>query len=481
MSQLQELDPNTAPPPAQASLAPPPPQDDVLRAQERLSKALTRARALEDRELALRVRHHGEQLVRLMTALLRMTRFHDLYNHAFDDPLRDAERALRDILELLGSTQIVMVDEQVFVNDLRVRFSAENDFGAECGKLWHRHDVGAITFHHPMDETQWRVLVRLVMSDPPTDRNARAALREALALEGLTFIELQPPLRLRLRGEEDVDTDASAGAILNRADRAVGTLWDQVALGRLINPVRLRRAVNELVDIKRPALDEMLSETVLNEDPKPFVRHSLSVASLAILIGRTLGMSNEMLADLGLSACFHDLGYAVDEDGVAPPFERHGSSALRRLLDERGLHDARVRRLRVCLEHHRPFNHPRRPSLYARIVHIADDYDTLTRRRGRRPLLSPTDAIGRMYAASGAEYDPVLLQLFVNAVGRYPPGTQLQLDDGTWVRVIGTARNAATFERPVCVVTRTPQGAEPDEPTVLDLAETRHTVLRVLG
>jgi hypothetical protein len=76
-----------------------------------------------------------------------------------------------------------------------------------------------------------------------------------------------------------------------------------------------------------------------------------------------------------------------------------------------------------------------------------------------------------MAAQADAAYDPVLLQLFINLVGAYPPGSVLRLDNGTTVMSTSCVRSPETFEAPRCVVVRTPDGREPAELRWLDLAQ----------
>jgi hypothetical protein len=130
----------------------------------------------------------------------------------------------------------------------------------------------------------------------------------------------------------------------------------------------------------------------------------------------------------------------------------------------------------VALQHHLPANHSPKPSLFARIVHIADDFENFTRDREKGALMSPATAMGRMMAAAGEEYDPVLMQLFVNKLGCYPPGTILQLDDGRWVITTTGVRSPDTFDKPMSVLVKNADGSFTDSVVPVDLAEVDQSV-----
>jgi hypothetical protein len=86
---------------------------------------------------------------------------------------------------------------------------------------------------------------------------------------------------------------------------------------------------------------------------------------------------------------------------------------------------------------------------------VAEDYDTLARRTGR---LSPPHALALMAQWAGRRYDPVLLQLLVNALGAYPPGTLLRLPDGRVVRAALPVRSPEAFAHPVARCICLPDG-----------------------
>ncbi len=441
----------------------------VEQAQERIGRAMDLARAGEDRQLASLVREKGEQLARLLAGTIRMTRIHDLDNQAFEAPLRELCNYLRELHDLLGTVHLVMVEDQVYVNDIRVRFDLGSTIPTDLSDTWRRHQVGGLSFHEPLEPEQLKAVIARAAGRPEGE-HPRAAFAAFLREIGLASLELQPPFRFRIKGEEHRQVVRDVQEVYRRSRRVLGEVWTNLAVGRSPNAVPVRRLVTELADM--PAEDQELEVVTSAHDattPAP-IRHALQVAALAVMLGREAGLPDSAISDLGVAACFHDAGYAADEGGYPPPFERHGTAGARLLLKQRGFHEARIRRLLVCLQHHRRYDDPRGAALFARIIHIADDYESFTRFRENGPLLAPPDAIARMYAARGTHYDPVLMQLFVNRLGCFPPGSILELKDGRWVLVISGVRRPRWFAQPLTQVVRLADGTFPDEPAELDLA-----------
>jgi HD-GYP domain-containing protein (c-di-GMP phosphodiesterase class II) len=442
--------------------------DTLLEAQDKLSRAIDKFRAGEDKELATQVRELGDRFVRIFAGALSMSRIHDLKNQAFESPIRESSRALTELCELLGPIQLVMVEDQVYVNDIRIRFSVETQAIEGMIRMWAGHKVGGLMFHGPLVEDQLRILIRLTSADP-VEGDSRTVLQQLLASEGVDQLQLQPPFRFRMRGEKEHKVTVDAKAAYARGASAVTNVWDDLAAGRSLNPLRVRRAVTDLADMAPKDRARGLADMAKDRAVEPMIRHSIQVATLSILIGRALGLSEEGLSDLGVAASFHDSGYGMDEDGFPPPFGRHGSAGVRLMLQQRGFHEARIRRMLVSLEHHKPYRSYPQPTLFARIIRIADDYDTLTRYRAGGPLMLPPEALWRMWAAKGSEYDPTLMQLFVNMVGKYPPGSLLEMAGGSWVTVVSGARSAETWDKPLTLMVRTREGKVPGFELNIDL------------
>ena len=445
--------------------------DAIALAQEQLGKTLDRARTEEDRELAVRVRELGAQLAHLLNGLFHMARSHALNNVAFDVPVREFGIALRQLLDILGPVSLQCVEDQIYVNDLRIRFEKLIEKSITLGDDLRRHTTGGLTFNAPLDDPETRTLIRAFAAQPdPAD--PRAALQSDLTSSGIGSVQVHPPFRYRVTGEEHAHLAREFHEVYEAGAGTVADVFASLGSDRLPSPLPVRRLVQEIIDAA-VAGDAVTLATNAEEALPPFARHTLMVTNLALLIGRAAGLSDDSLADLGVSAIFHDVGFCMREEGFTVPFERHTRAGMRVLLRQRGFHRAKLRRLLAVMQHHYDLNDRRgSPALHARIIRIADDYDTLTRfRPGQGPVLSTPDCLARMAAQAGKAYDPLLMQLFCNVMGRFPPGAILTLADGNMVLSISTVRSPETFAAPLCRVIRRPDGSAPEGDEFLDLTQ----------
>ncbi len=443
------------------------PLDELGRAQHALGRAIDQARAGEDKQLGQLVRDHGEQVVRLLNGLQRLTRIHDPRNAAFDHPLHELAQSLAVLADLLGAVRLICVEGQVYVNDIRVRLDEKAGSAVELTEQLARHGAGGLTFFEPLDAGQLRALTFLLAA-PATGTHARAALVQGLADAGLTTVSPIGSFRLRVSGEQTSATGGSLEQSMRRASAAASDAWTQIAAGRLPNPAPIRRVVAEIVDAS--ASLDLLADDAMVPDPagSAYAAHCRRVCAFSVVIGRAAGLPIGSLADLGVAAMFHDAGYARGGEAGPPDFDGHPMATLRVLLRQRGFHAAKLRRQLAALDHHRPYTQT--PTLFGRILHIADDFDTLTRTRPDGPLRTPTGALDAMSGAVGTAYDPALFQLFVNTVGRYPAGTLLRLTDGRVVVTVSGGRDQARWALPVVRVVQEADGSVGIDAVEIDLA-----------
>jgi hypothetical protein len=435
--------------------------------QRTLERALARAREADDRELAGRVRDEGQRLVFLSNGLVRASRLYTAENAALDGPAAEIASTLMALLDLLGAVHVVCVEDQVYINDVRLRpRPAEQDVIAHFIEELDHHDVGGVSFHMPLDPVMIKSLARAFADAPGDPAAPRAALYRRLA-PTVPLVELTGRYRFRVKGER-APVRRSHDEILRSGAQVAREAFTNLAAGRLPNPLPVRRVVIDLVDGLKDDPDLAARAPLRRREHGVAEHHLLAVTSLAIGLGLALKLPESVLSDLGVAAMLHDVGYAKGGSK-----ELHSGAAVRLLAHQRGFHEGKLRRLLAVAEHHMTLE--QKPGLFARILRIADDYDVLTAPRPGQPQMPPPTAQAAMWAARGSVYDAELLALFVQSLGLYPPGSLLELSDGRLVVVVSGGRDPERFAWPRVRVVRDAGGGAAGGQEI-DLYETRERV-----
>lgn len=214
--------------------------------------------------------------------------------------------------------------------------------------------------------------------------------------------------------------------------------------------------------------------------------HAMNVMVLSLLIGKTLGASEEEMKDLGLGAMLHDVGKAdVPSRVLRNPnrntseeqfYRGHTGFGIKIVAAIRDIATS-VKNVIAC--HHERWDgkgfpnglvQTRIPKL-ARIVAIANRYDNLCNPIDPNTAKTPAEAVALMFKEEGA-FDPDMLRAFVKALGVYPPGTFVALNDGSIGLVVET--NSGDLLRPLLMIydATVPR----NEALLLDLRETEANI-----
>jgi putative nucleotidyltransferase with HDIG domain len=158
--------------------------------------------------------------------------------------------------------------------------------------------------------------------------------------------------------------------------------------------------------------------------------HSHRVSEYAVRIAAHLSLPQDRIEDVRAAGLLHDIGkLEVSRELLykAARFTREEYEEIQRHV-ERGVSvlenvGGSLRRvIPIVLAHHDKFDgsgyHPTRGAeipLEARIVSVADVYDSLTSDRPYRKAMSPFDAKDIITKGAGTEFDPQVVEAFVAA------------------------------------------------------------------
>lgn len=219
--------------------------------------------------------------------------------------------------------------------------------------------------------------------------------------------------------------------------------------------------------------------------------HAMNAMVLSLLIGRTVGLTAEEMKDLGLGAMLHDVGKIdvptrvlrnPNRTATEEQFYRgHTGFGIKVVA---GIRDLAIPVKNIIACHHERWDGKGFPNSLsqakipklARIVAIANRYDNLCNPIDPKTAKTPAEAVAAMFKDEGA-FDPELLRAFVKALGVYPPGSFVSLNDGGIGLVMAT--NDRDLLRPLLMIYD--ESVPRSEALLLDLREAEAKIDRAVA
>lgn len=180
-------------------------------------------------------------------------------------------------------------------------------------------------------------------------------------------------------------------------------------------------------------------------------QHPVNVTVLSLLLGRSMGLDDAELRDLGLAALVHDCGKEL-----LPQRVRWADAALSSTEDKAyrshvGLSVDTGRRmglaapiLQAMAQHHEYVDGSgfpdglKGPSLgrSSNILALVNRYDNLCNPVNPATSLTPHEALAMVFSVYKHRFEGVALNAFVRLMGVYPPGSVVQLADDRYGMVM---------------------------------------------
>ena len=208
--------------------------------------------------------------------------------------------------------------------------------------------------------------------------------------------------------------------------------------------------------------------------------HLVNVTVISLLLGRSFGLAEAELFDLGVGAMLHDIGklslperlrhcedhFTPSESLVYQEHVAHGVAHARRMGLAAGAR-------KIIEQHHECADGSGFPlrlgsdrmTVGARIVALVNRYDNLCNPNVPSRALTPHEALALLFAQGKSKFDATILGGFVKMMGVYPPGSVIQLTDERYALVV--AVNASRPLKPRVLVHD--RLVAPDEALLIDL------------
>ncbi len=179
--------------------------------------------------------------------------------------------------------------------------------------------------------------------------------------------------------------------------------------------------------------------------------HPVNVTVLSLLLGRSLGLPQPDMIDLGMAAFLHDIGKTRLPDRVRWPEENFSTAEYSLYQDHvaQGVAlgqsmDLSAGALQAIAQHHESMDGSGFPgrlkgdslSTLGKILSLVNQYDNMCNPSRPSAAITPHEALALIFAQLKANFDSMTLSAFIRMMGVYPPGSVVQLVDERFALVV---------------------------------------------
>jgi putative nucleotidyltransferase with HDIG domain len=179
--------------------------------------------------------------------------------------------------------------------------------------------------------------------------------------------------------------------------------------------------------------------------------HAMNVAVISMLMGRSFGLGETEMNDLGVGALMHDVGKLDLPERVRHHDERFSEAETDHYREHVALGVVQARRMGmsagamlVLAQHHECADGSGFPlrlasdrtTAAARIVALVNRFDNLCNPAVLARALTPHEALSTMFAQGRSKFDSTILNAFIRMMGVYPAGSVVQLTDDRFGMVV---------------------------------------------
>ena len=451
----------------------------------------------------------GVELIIRFYRLLKAATLYDRNNIHIKRLTLDFHQILNDFLQAEGRLSLKIIRDRFFFNNIFMPMKADQysilkNFSQELAKKW----IGEIEFIADAGEEALKDFAFLLASLEEKNESNYLIVNKQLEARAIPQILVGKP-EVSFPEEELPDSEdqkRQARKTYFRSIHLVREVVEGVKQQKMVNVRKAKHLMENTVNSIMQDESTMLGlANIKNYDEYTF-NHCVNVAIYAIAIGQRIGLSKKVLSQLGMAGLFHDIGKTrvpleilnkpeklTPEDWAV--IRRHpvfGAETIMRIkewgeLSARMIYGAFDHHLKFDLSGYPRLSRKRNPSLFGKIIALADFYDALVRPRVYRkfPYISEK-ILGFMLEHAGKDFDPVLVKVFINMVGVFPLGTLILLNTNEMGIVVKTQEDPDFGDRPVVCLLSYSDG-EYRKGKEIDLKETdentgnfKRTILKTL-
>lgn len=433
----------------------------------------------------------GRKLLTSLFSTLGALKLYPVENQTVQQALDELHTLVQSVLAVEGSAEVRVVGDFFFLNETRLRLDLSNfaTFGS-FAKALNTHGIGAVEIVQGVERAEWAPFLAMLLRPPVAD-DPFGGFSERFARAPVQNISIRAATEVNEPAEDSEETLTAAKRTYAQSVKVAQEVMGDMRLGKAVNVRKVKRAVQGIVDQVLSNESSMVTMTTLRDFDEYTFTHSVNVSIFSVIIGQRLGLDRIQLYELGLGALFHDVGkQAVDAEVINKTgsltdeewgqLKEHPTEGMLLLFGMHGFADVPYRQMLMAYEHHMkvdltgyPQNRrDREPTLFSRIVAVADAFDAGTSVRSYQYEPWPPDAVlQEMRDNPRRGFDPLLVKVLITATGVYPVGTLVILDSHELAIVSEVNKDPDYLHRPTVKVISDPVGLPLDQPKTVDLAQ----------
>jgi len=263
----------------------------------------------------------------------------------------------------------------------------------------------------------------------------------------------------------------------------MGQVMGLVASNRPLPVQQVNRVVEDLVESVLRSPDAFAWLARVRDRDEHTYSHSVRASIWAVLFGRHIGLARRELLLLGVATLLKDVGKLAIPAEVLQMKQRNPRSELEyrkfvqhsasMLAADVQIDPQVINIVRCHRERHDGSGYPDglrgdKIPVLARMCGIVTFYDEATNPRGASEPVAPSSAVAGLYDLRGIAYQEQLVVEFIQAIGLYPTGTQVELSNGEVGVVVEQSYGRRL--RPKVMIVLDGQKRQLSKPRLFDLA-----------
>jgi len=401
--------------------------------------------------------------------VMRISRLYEPNNLIFVKQIKLLHSMIEKPIQENGEALFKLRQNTLHFNHKKIKFGFSSYFLLKFMiDEFQKRDLGVLCFRQGLGEEELKNFILLFVKKPSTPENALEDLQKALTQAGVENIVLEKMSPFDQTESEKKDIMKTYFLSITHL-KEIFEKYQKEERIPLITTRRLMQAMFKNVEENETFVQGLT--TIKNFDEYT-LNHSVNVCLLSLSLGKRLGLDRNELVDLAIGAFFHDYGKLdIPKEILLKPgkldadereiIEHHPHYGAEKLIQMKTTSNIPLRAINIALEHHARegqggypnYTKKRDINLFSKIVKITDVFDALTTKRPyRKRSFTREEALSLMLETSGAEFDPLILKIFVNMMGACPVGSLVLLNTGEIGIVFELNQDPSFLLRPIVKV-----------------------------